>query len=216
MSRGLDSTGHVPGVIFNHGKPWEEQRQFFRETLISLGMGKPSGTLFDIICQEQEQFCDILSKRAERQGGIVELEMLFHELTSNVAMRLISGKPHKQNDAKVTNMKFMIRDLFDLLERSTLVETIQMNSKMFVYLTKLLGIKSMVDVCKPLDDFVKEEASHGVPNSESGNFVDRYLAKRDKAGSTSSFYKTDGELHMVGMIFDLYVGGKLVYVIIII
>ncbi len=207
MSRGVDSTGSLPGVVFSNGKTWEEQRQFFKETLVNLGMGKPTGTLLDIICQEQENFCDILAKRAKKQENQVNVSMLFYELTGNIGMRLISGKAHKQDDPQVFRLSYLVRDLFNLLDRSNIIETLQMNNKLVAQLSCWLGIRSIIDVCKPLNDVAKLEASNGTPNTEAGNFVDRYLAKMENAKPDTSFYGSDGRLHILGQIFDLYIGG---------
>ncbi len=208
MARGADSKGNLTGVIFSNGTSWEEQRRFLKDELASLGMGKSSGPLVDIISQEQEVFCRILAERAERLNGQIEMSLCFYELTVNISLRILTGKFFDQDDPEVLKLSHLVRDTFDLMEPwGSLVEIIQLNSRVATKLARKIGIRNIVDICKPLLTRAKHEISQGVPNMDAGNLIDRHLAKREKAPCDSTFYGEDGNIHGVGVVFDACIGG---------
>lgn len=206
MARGTDSNGNFIGPAFANGAVWHEQRKFVVQELSNLGMGKANGLLTEMISQEADIFCvNILGPQAKK--GPVTVNHLLFPMMANVVMRLVCGKPHRQDDPEVVQLTDHVKRFVDLLERGTLLETLQLNSKWATKLSGWLGIKTMINAVLPLIRMIKREVDSGKAN-EDGNLVDRYLAKIEKAKPGSSFYGSDGKAHTIGGIFDIYFGGK--------
>ncbi len=132
----------------------------------------------------------------------------------------------RQEDPVIEKLSKSVFEFFCLLERGSLLSLFQLNSSLVTRSRKLwkricplvctydsicrisqfFGIENMVDISKPLMNMIRQECSESGPDP-TGDFIERYKDRMASAPPSSTFHGSDGNLHMLGSVFDIFIAG---------
>ena len=91
------------GVLFNHGKPWQEQHRFLLTTLKNFGVGKTDIEV--LINHELAHFCKYTEEvLVSQMGSHDEKERplnIFHIPIVNILWEIVAGKRYDYEDPKL-------------------------------------------------------------------------------------------------------------------
>ncbi len=82
-----------PGVSFQHGQSWVEQRRFALRTLRNFGFGKAG--MEEMIAEEVEALCAHLE---ERGGEYVQMGRFFNRSALSAVWRVLTGEEDLDRD----------------------------------------------------------------------------------------------------------------------
>ncbi len=111
---------------------------------------------------------------------------LFLNLINRVLWRMVTGRTVDRNVFET--LKNNIRDTFKNAERGGVPELLQVYNQLAIVLFYITRYRSVIDIVKPVRDFLKQEIKGGSPDKE-GTYVDRFMAEADEARKGSRYLR---------------------------
>ena len=203
-----------PGIIFGHGKHWQEQRRFMLSTLKDFGVGKTTieGSINDEVayfCQYLEEM--LISKLSSYDENIRPKEM-FHIPIINVLWQIVARERYEYEDQKLVGLRDKLVEMMN-------VPLFQPNAATFFpFLEEIFPSASMTteqhqcyavisEIKAFLNVTIKQHRDTFDPDNIR-DFIDTYLLEIQERGvKGTSFHASQGEEHLVNTLLDLFIAG---------
>lgn len=212
--------GRPPGIVFPHGKHWQEQRRFTMRTLKELGAlpGKSCEAGLDaMINHEVVKLCKIINAQQKPKKPLQGISRLLSISSVNTLWTILAGQSLDFEDPKMQKINEYINhltsDAFPPSPLMMLLPFAGMNE--WPGIGDLTGFKKYKETANKIVDIVQEPVLEHVDNRKNGSskkssdFIDLYLDEMDKNADPESAFDKDkfGLVGLVSVLLDLFVAG---------
>ena len=206
IRRGL-SLGSTPGVLLSSGQTWVEMRRTSLHTLRDFGFGK--SIVEDAIDEEIENLLAHIDANYLNQP--IDVGRFFNISVLASLWRVISGESMKIGDPKLEGL-IKIMEGF-LKELGSSLVTMSFNYVPLYNLLNKIGLISFQEINNQLfmfnESVFKKLKDSDVDSDNPLNFTEALIAKiQETKDPNSPFYGDRGELNLVNVLIDLFIGGS--------
>jgi len=160
-----------------------------------------------VVAEEAQGLLESLSSSVGEHGELL-VNKAFLPATSNVIWRFLTGRRTNQRDPALLDIVSRTADTFTVFDPTSVFCLLQLQSAHFCRALSYLGLKNVLDTCRPLQNMFKRAAADYAPK-KGGNYIERHLAKVESSRNRpdSVFYGDRGLANLYGAVFDLFLAG---------
>ena len=203
-----EDQGLPPGIIFTHGKYWQDQRRFLLRTLRDFGFGKSS--MEDLILEESEKLNKMIANKMLNYP--VDLGQTFNVSVFNALWVIMVGEKFELDDPE---LKTIVETLQNYLKESdNLKPIISQILPKFVFnlpiFNNLHQIRLIKETIRQVSKIVESRMEAHLKTLDEDNIrdmLDHMLVQTRTSNPNSSFYGELGYYSILNNFLELFMAG---------
>ena len=203
-----EDQGLPPGIVFTHGKYWQDQRRFLLRTLRDFGFGKSS--MEDMILEESEKLKKMISNKMLNHP--VDLGQTFNITVFNALWTIMVGEKFELDDpelkAIVETLQSYIKEADNLKPIiSQILPKFVFTLPIFNNLHQIQLIKETIKQVSAIVELRMKDHMETLDEDNIRDMLDHMLVQTRTSDPNSSFYGQLGYYSILNNFLELFMAG---------